>query len=325
MRPTRTALWPLVGAAVLYGLAGQTGAGWLALGAMLSLAVPAVALLQRPRLGAVAVTAEPVHSRLGAPATDRLVLANTGSRTTPDLTLVDDTALLGRVVVAIPALAPGTQVTVVVERSPACRGWSPARAVELSSAAPWGMVRARRMVDLVAPVVVAPRRIPIAPGSRAGAGTGGTPSALAGLGTEVLGLRPWRPGDGAAAVSARATARHGRPVVLERESERGSRLVVVCTGPGRGPAWEAAIERSCAVVEQALAQGRTPVLLAAGLHHPGRADLRDALQWHAAVDGSLPLDASTAAAVRRAVGPSGAVVVLGQPSALLHGLTVVPL
>ncbi len=136
----------------------------------------------------------------------------------------------------------------------------------------------------------------------------------------MLGLRPWRAGDGAAAVSARASARHSRPVVLERERESGPRLVIVCTGALSGPLWEATVERSCALVEQAVREGRVPVLLANGLPVPGRPDRQAVLDWHAALDRCGPPDAATLSAVRRAAGPAGAVTVLGRPTAGLAGL-----
>ncbi len=300
---------------MLHLLAGRTGAGWLALGSAAALALPIAALLLRPRLAALVVHAEPVHGRCGAVVTDRVSVRNTGSRSSSALLLVDTSPGVARVSIAVPALAPGTHVVAVLERTPQGRGWWPERSFTLTSAAPFGLLRVRRATSTAALLSIGPRSVPGRPPGLAGVGTGGAPTALAGAGTEVLGLRPWRAGDGAAALSARASARHGRPVVLERERERGPRLVVVCTGAGSGPDWEAAVERSCALVEQAVRDGRVPVLLATGLPAPTRPDLRAVLDWHAALDRCTPLDASTLAAVRRAAGPGGHVAVLGQPVA----------
>lgn len=314
MRPTRGVALLLVGALVLHLLAGRTGAGWLALGSAAALALPLAALLLRPRLDAVEVEAEAGHGRVGAAITDRLTVRNSGERTSPALLLIDSSPGFAPLTVAVPALAPGAHVVAVLERTPTARGWWPERSLAMSSTAPFGLLRVRRQLTVSAVTSIGPRAVPHRARELAGAGSGGAPTALAGAGTEVLGLRPWRVGDGAAAVSARASARHGRPVVLDREREQGPRLVVVCTGAGSGPDWEAAVERSCAVVEHAVRDGRVPVLLATGLPVPPRPDLRAVLEWHAALDRCAPPDAATLAAVRRAAGPGGQVSVLGRPA-----------
>ena len=310
----------LVGASCCTCLAGRTGAGWLALGSTAALALPLAALLLRPRLGSIVVAADPLRCRLGESVVERITVRNAGARTSPALLLQETSRGLVSLTVAVPSLASGGQVVVALERTPTSRGWWPDRSFALRSTAPFGLLRATRSVAVDAVTAIAPRAVPTPAHALAGAGSGGAPSALVGAGTEVLGLRPWRAGDGAAAVSARASARHSRPVVLERERESGPRLVIVCTGALSGPLWEATVERSCALVEQAVREGRVPVLLANGLPVPGRPDRQAVLDWHAALDRCGPPDAATLSAVRRAAGPAGAVTVLGRPTAGLAGL-----
>jgi uncharacterized protein (DUF58 family) len=321
VRPTRGVLLALAAAGVLHLLARTTGVGWLALGATAALALPAAALLLAPRLSAVEVRPAPLRTRVGGPTVDRWTVRNTGSRASAPLQVRDVTPGLAPLVVAVPALPPGGQVEAVPERTATARGWTAARVMELTSDAPLGLLRRSARPDVPAEVLVAPAAVR-AGRDAAGAGAGtGRPSGRAGAGSEVLGLRPWRAGDGRTAVSARASARHGRPVVLERERDSGPRLVVACGGPGSGPEWEAAVARSCALAEAAVRDGAPLLLLAAGLPPVDRPDRDAVLAWHARLDAARPWDARCAALASRAVGPAGTVRVVGSAP---PGLRAVP-
>ncbi len=127
----------------------------------------------------------------------------------------------------------------------------------------------------------------------------------------MLGLRQFRAGDSRSAVHARSTARHGRPVVLERERETGPSLVLLCAGPGSGPAWETTVARSCALAEAAVRDGRPPRLLAGGTPAPARPTAAAVLDWHAGLDACQPLDPRTLAEAARAAARGGTVVLLG--------------
>lgn len=313
VRPTRGVLLALVLAIVLHQLARTTDGGWLALAAAACLALPVVALVLRPRLADVRVQSEPVRARVGSQVEQRLTVRNDGTRWSPLLRLTDSTPGLSRAVLAVPALPPGGSVTAVLPRRADARGWSSAAAVVLESSAPLGLLRVRRSVAVAGPFAVAPRAATARRPAEAGTGSSGSSRPVAGAGTEVLGLRPWRPGDGTAAVSARATARHGRPVVLERERESGSALVVLCAAAGAGPEWERAVEQSCALAEDALRRGSAPRLVAAGLPATGQGG--DVLEWHARLDQAGPADARTVASAVRAVGPGGGLVLLAPPPA----------
>lgn len=313
MRPTRGVALALVLAAVLHQLARVSGGQWLALTAAACLALPLVALALRPRLSDLRVTSEPVHARVGWEVEQRVVIRNDGTRWSPPLRLTDTTPGLSQVVVAVPALPPGAQVPAVLRRTAQARAWSSVGVAELASTAPLGLLRVHRRVVVPGPFAVAPR--PVRAGSlEPAASTGGGPAQpVAGAGTEVLGLRTWRPGDGAAAVSARATARHGRPVVLERERDGGTRLVVLCAAAGAGDGWERLLERSCALAEEALRRGSAPYLSAKGVAVPTRPSLGDVLDWHARLDHAEPVDARVLTQAVHAAGPGGALVLLASP------------
>ena len=315
MRPTAPGAVALVGAAVLHQLARITGAAWLALGSGALLALPVAALLLRPRLGGVRVVVAPLHLRHGSRSEQSVTVRNDGGRPSPPLRLTDRTPGLEPVVVAVPALAPGDSVSAVVPRTAVVRGWSAEADVEMESSAPFGLVRVRRTVRVAGPFVVAPASAPAPAVQAGGEGAGDTSSAIAGHGTEVLGLRPYRPGDSATAVHARASARQGRPVVLERERETGAAVVIFCPAPASGPEWEAVVERSCALAEQAVREGRPPRLIAAGLAAPVRPSAASVLDWHAALNGAQPVDVRTRAEALRAAAHGGALVMLALPGA----------
>lgn len=323
MTPTRGVLGAVVMAAVLHLLARITGVAWLSLASGACLALPVAALLLRPRLSGVEVRSDPVQARVGDRVEVRLVVRNAGRRPTPALRLTDRAPGLSPVVVAVPALRAGDEVSTVLHRAARGRGRRTSWTVELLTLAPFGLLRTMRILDVAGPLVVAPRRVPAAELVAGGQGEGGASRPVAGLGTEVLGLRAWRPGDGARAVAVRASARHGRPVVLERERDTGPSVVVLCAGAGSGPAWEAALEASCSVAEEAVRRGRPPVLLAAGLPLPERPGLGAVLDWHARLDEATPLDAVTLDRAVRAAGPGGAVVLLAPPSLVLDRVAAV--
>lgn len=313
MRPTPAAAAALLGAVVLHQLSRITGGAWLALGAGALLALPLAALLLRPRLGDLVVQAAPVHVRRGGVAEQTLTIRNRGRRSTPPLLLTDRTPGLTPVTVAVPGLPPGGQTAARLERTAVARGRVLQGEVELATTAPLGMLLLCRSVAVGGPFVVAPAAAR-APGLPAGGeGTGSSSQPVAGAGTEVLGLRPFRSGEALTALHARATARHGRPVVLERERETGAGLVVLCTGPGRGADWEAAVEQACAFAEAAVRDGRPPRLLATGLRAPVRPTAAAVLDWHAGLDGAVPLDRPTLTEAVREAARGGALLLLAPP------------
>lgn len=305
-RPTPALALALAVAAVLHLLVRATGAGWLALGAAAVLALPVVAVLLRPRLDALHVTASATRATAGG--TVRLEVQVTARRASPACRLVVERGLLAGAVVAVPALAAGQRTGAGLELAAPTRGTADGLDVVLDSSAPLGLVRARLRARVPVPVVVRPVVSPPTP--VVGAGRGASASgATAGAGTEVLGLRPWRAGDATAAVHARSTARHGRPVVLEREREHGPRLVLLVGALGHGPDWEASVSRAAGLCLQALRAGGEPVLVGpAPAPRPGADGVLD---WLAGLEAAGPGGPGELSRATREAGRAGGLLLLG--------------
>lgn len=295
---SRTAVAPsaaglLAVAGILYLVAGLTGSGWLLLACAAVLVLPVVAVVLRPRVDGVVVGRRMApRVTVGGTVLSTLVVRNDGPRRSPELVVLDSVPGLEDVRLAVPALPPGGTVEVAATRTALQRCRAPAGTLQLDAIGPFGLVRTLRDVVLegvvhVHPVPAAPPRLPAA---AAPVWEGAVPSGRAGPGTEVLQLREWRSGDGARAVSARASARHGRPIVLERERDSTIDLVVLVAGPGRGEHWEAALASACGAALRSSYDGRPPWLLGAGHEAAPRPGPRDVLDWFAAADEAGPLD-----------------------------------
>ena len=141
------------------------------------------------------------------------------------------------------AARPGARTRGSASSSP-CRGRRPARGVRrlratLTTTAPFGPLRWTPRLPAPAALLVHPadRPRPSAARRRVGRGEPGRP-AVAGAGTEVLGLRPWRPGD---ASRGRLAARHrpsrqtgGARARARHRTRAGRRSRPAGRGPGAG-------------------------------------------------------------------------------------------
>jgi uncharacterized protein (DUF58 family) len=305
----------LLAAAVLYLLARLAGGSWLVLATSAALVLPLVALLLPPHLDGLRLHQEPRARGLpGRPLDVVLTIRNDGPRSTSACRVRDESDHLSEISLAVPFLRPGDEVSVEVARTALRRGVFDQGRATVSSTAPLGLLRVTREVPVEGELVVHPevhavRRVLGVAAHLAGE----IPLSLPGAGTEVLGLRDWRSGDSARSVSARATARHGRPLVLEREREAGSGLVLIAGGPGSGPAWEAAVSQAASLCLQALADGTVPLLF--GPPPPGRMDRTGLLDWFAGVDRVRGLAPEAMEAAVRAAG-GGTLVVLVPPALL---------
>ena len=331
-RATRGVVGCVAGAALLNLLSRLTGDGWLALASGACLGLPLAALALRPRLGALAVDVAPVRCTVGDPAQVVLTVRNSGRRPSPAVRLELPSGLLEGAIVAVPALAAGGSAGVAVSLPALRRGAADSLPALARATSPLGLVAVQLPVPVRGRVVVRPaRRAPLVLPSGAGDGHGASVP-VAGSGTEVLGLRPWRPGDAGRAVHARSSARHARPVVLERERESGRSPVVLVTGAGSGPAWEEAVARCAATAVEAVQRGGAPVLLGAGLA-AAEGGAGGVLDWFAGVDAAAPLDGTTLDAALRLAAPGGVLLVLApdaerlarvRAAAAVRGVRVVP-
>lgn len=316
-------LGPLLAVVVLHVVTRASGIAWLALASAAALALPVTSLVLRPRLDRLQVqVVQPRRVAAGDRVEVELRVRNAGRTAAPACTWSCDHPGLGGLEAAVPALDAGREVRVQVEARAERRGVHHLGPAVLASTAPYGLLRWSCEVATGAhPLVVHP-----VTGAVRALRAEGSPTAadrslpVAGAGTEVLGLRPWRQGDALRHLSARASARHGRPVVLERERESGPSLVVLAVGGGQGPVWEHAVSAAASLALAALREGRPPVLLADP--PPARLDAVGVLDFFASVDEAGPPRPVDVQAAVRAAGRGGTLVLLAPPGAFEHTMAV---
>ena len=309
---TRLCLLPLGLTAAFEGLAWLTGDFWLHLLAALALATLVAACVEDPRIKGLSVeVTAPLTATVGDDVHHRFTLTNNGRRSTSSCHLRSHAHGYADVSVLVPALAPGSQVTVDVPRRATDRVSVAGHVVVVTSTAPFGL-RSVRCVHVVrAPLVVRPRLVPVPAPPLVTADTAGElgPGRLRRDGETIHGVRDWRSGDDARQIHWRTTARRGQLVVLERESPEQPRLVLVATGPSSAPSWEHSVSLLASTAVLALRSGASVAMYAeqAGLPTLSAATVDGALDWCAAlVDPEWPsvgllIDAA------RAAGPGGTV------------------
>ena len=263
VRPRPALLGCLVVAVVLHLLTRVSGVSWLALFSGGALALPLVSVLARPQYSPISLRLSlPPRVTVGAVVEGFLVAEHTGRTPTPAGTWVLHHPGFADVTGELPALRPGQSERLPLSVTAQRRGVFAESAVVLMSSAPFGVLAWRSQRLLEGRLVVHPSLSTTRSLEAEGAPSAAEHSVpVAGHGAELLGLRPWRQGDALRHLSARATARHGRPVVLERERETGPSLVVLALGGGSGPTWERAVSTAAALAIAALREGRPPVVV----------------------------------------------------------------
>jgi uncharacterized protein (DUF58 family) len=240
--------------AALYFAARTTGAGWLivilcGLGGTLAVATvwPPFAL-SRLRLSGSAPADGAVDVPLEAVVT--VARSGLGVRLRP----LDPPGP--------PTATPGDG-PLTVALAPDRRGVRREILVEVSSAAPFGLVwwRRRRRIPLARPLDIAPRRGLALQGLLGGGADGGDAAVPAGAGGDrVRAVREYVPGDPMRLVHWPATARTGQVVVKELELPERPLLRVVVDLRGDVAAAEEAAERAMGLVCDALEAGCQVVL-----------------------------------------------------------------
>lgn len=297
--PARGCVWAIAGAMLLNLLARASGGRWLAVESGVCAALVLTSLVLRPRIDQLEVRlTTPLVTSVGEELVQQLLVRNPTDRVIAGSTWQDLCAGLSPASVPVPALGPGAEFRATLGREVLKRGVHGA-AASLRNGAPFGLI-VRTVRVPVGELVVRPRLVEVEPERRRAGRPGdeGRGTGQAGHGTEVLGLRPWRPGDHARDVSARASARHGRPVVLEREREEapGPLLVVMAVGGKLGQHWEEHVSLAASLTVEALRERRPVVLVAgSGVSVPRHVD--EVLDFFAAVDDApdLPEEAFRAA------------------------------
>jgi uncharacterized protein (DUF58 family) len=235
--------------ASLYLAARTTGAGWLVVLMCGLVGILLVATLwPRPALARVRVTARgPRDATVDEPfdLELRVERAGLGVRLRPLEPDGEWTAV------------PGTGAT-ITRVIPERRGVIAEVAVEVSSAAPFGLIWWRRKVSapVTTPIEVAPRRadVPV-PGVRDGHAQGEATAISRSGGDRVRTLRDYLPGDPMRLVHWPATARRGEVIVKELEQPEQPRVVVVLDLRGDTRSGEEAAQRAMGIVCGALESG----------------------------------------------------------------------
>jgi uncharacterized protein (DUF58 family) len=214
----------------------------------------------------------PARMQAGMPSTVTVTLTGgRRTRTVPVVVTLFHPALPVQSVAVRPGSRdePGSGRAVLLAR-PAQRGvWGEVGEIEVEVTSPLGGWRRRRRVPLGRPLVVHPGPAPPFPlvDYAEGAGRPGAPRPRSGPdgGDDVMAMREWHAGDPTARIHWRASARHDRLIVVERERWVRGRLVVVTGPPHRGAVWESAVAQAAATCLAALRAGvRVELCLAGG-------------------------------------------------------------
>ncbi len=321
-RPTRAALGLLalaIGVELLGRLLGSRGLSVVAAGLIGT--VIAAALLTPSVSGVTVALRAPTRIAVGAESAVRLIVTAPPQRywrSGPFLLAVSSPAY-GDATVMTPTVPAGSSAVTMYRVSPARRGHWNGTEVTIEAVSPLGgFVRRRKLtcpIEMwVHPAPARELRLPMSGSTvvRAGSRARRSPT-----GSEIAGLRQWQPGDPAARVHWRASARRNQLVVMERDDNQQQALLVVLGRVETGDRFELAVARTAATAVAALRSGFSVRLLSDRGDVVAIRSTRDLLERFAefaAVDSPNP--ESVGSALRQA--GEGAVVVwlsADQPSA----------
>ena len=203
---------------------------YLVLGLMLSLIVLSGVLSDLVLWWVRARRTLPSRAFAGTPCAIELGLAN-DKRFLPSFSIeVEDQAeseATDRRCYFLKVAARAEQVA-AYRRTPLRRGPLVLTGFRLSTRYPFGLFEKWRLIDDRSELLVYPALVPVVlPPIADGLAPDDRATVRPGHGTEVAGLREYREGDDARAISWRRSASLGRIVVRERERESGSRLTIL--------------------------------------------------------------------------------------------------
>lgn len=335
-RPTRRA-FVIAGIGTLLILAGATAqAGWLFVLAAGVLGLVAGSFFAHHRLKAIEVVRSvPRRARVGDELRLGYSIHNTSRRgTVPMLAITDAFGPFSPNTIGSERIGPGGTAEVELVRRAERRGRYLGGAATVVSAAPFGLVRSTRELDVASEMVVVPRWVDLTtfPILEPSWGTSEVvhERPRAGAGEEFLGVREFRPGDPLRSMHWRTTARAGTLVVREFEQTISSPVALVLAGAdhGTGPdsSFETLVSAAASVGLYALSTGHPVHVVRAGeeqpesISDPSRHDL---LEWLAtARAGDVDLGQLIGEALAR-TGSRGALVVCAD-SAGVTGASIAP-
>jgi uncharacterized protein (DUF58 family) len=255
-----------IGAAMMLGLASQTGNVWLQVvgcGLIGLLLVSLVSVVVH-RDTTVAQIDLATDVRVGESVRVTVTLGNRGTRPSRPLVLRYSLAardpLLPDVVFYIESVQPGDEVVVAAERVATIRGHAPSGVMIAKIVGCFGLLSLSTTTQVPQELFVAPRAAdPVPLPIPSGAET--VSSGPVGHGLDVRGVRDWRPGDSTRHVHWRSTARTGRLTVLEYGEPAIGSIGVVVVGDDSDDHFEAMLAAGAATAAAAIADGVEVVAL----------------------------------------------------------------
>ena len=202
----------------------------------------------------VALVSAPMAAA-GAPRTVSLAV-RAGRRPRFDLAIGADVAGTHLPLLQLPVASGTATHAASVPGLP--RGIHAIARIAVISRFPFGLFEVTRHLPLAGELVTHPAPLEARAAAECRAGDGNLAAALAtSRGTDLAGLRGFRPGDAIGDIHWKATARRGTPIVKERE-------------PGGGESTEVVLDRRCpaAALETALSLATTVLLAAATAGRP---------------------------------------------------------
>jgi uncharacterized protein (DUF58 family) len=194
-----------------------------------------------------------------------LTVINDSKRSAPPLRLEDDHPGLGSEAFFVQRSAPGAALTASSERIAARRGVFEGGSATIVSGAPFGLLAAKKKLDVPMSLTVLPRWTTLRsfPLRDATASPQEQQHELArvGAGSEFIGLRPYRPGDPRRHVHWRSSARRDELVVKEHQEEVMGPVLIAVAGSNEGEAPDSSFEMM-------VSAAASIALYAHGLGHP---------------------------------------------------------
>lgn len=240
---------------MLFGVGTNVQAGWLlVLAAMLVGTAAAGAIMPFRAIRGVVVERLVPDCAWAGDAVPVAIRVRNDTRSARGLILLRD-EFLGEGTAVVTHLSPGETRDYAGIRHGARRGVHCVGRCELTTGAPFGVVLARRTIDIESSVVVYPRVFGVSAIETLAAGGGAQAQRRAPSGDTAT-VREYRPGDPLRHVHWRSTARTGRLVVREFEDAAASDVTVIADVPDDYEEADVVAAVACSIALAALDAGR---------------------------------------------------------------------
>jgi uncharacterized protein (DUF58 family) len=251
IRPTKRAFALAGGALLLFGVGTNVQAGWVMAVAALLIGILAAGLILPLRgLNGIAVSRDvPRTAVAGDPIPVTVRISNSSKQSRSLFRATDD--FLGRAVAVVRTIAPGETQSYEARRDGAKRGVYTEGACELDSAAPFGVLRIGRAVDIDSSVVVYPRTYAADAWMSRGPSGWAAPASVG----DVSSVRDYRPGDPLRHIHWRSVARRGQLVVREFDRETQATTALIASVPDDPDVADAVASVACSIGLAGLREG----------------------------------------------------------------------